>query len=201
MEEAEIGEVGIDKVGERAAEGVKEGTSQASWLRWLALSTALFAVLAAIASLQSGRLANEALLRMNEATLKQAQASDQWSYYQAKGIKMTSRQVEMDLLVSTRDSANLISEVRDEATRYKSEQEEIRKEAEKLEREQKGLQEKSTVNLEHHHLFAYVVTLLQVSIGLSAVAAIVERRSIWYLALLAGSGGIVLLAHAFLQLH
>src|SRR5216683_4203267 len=98
MEETEIGEVGVDKLNEKAYERARETKFRAPWLQWLALSTALFAVLAAIASLKSGQLANESLLRMNEAALKQAQASDAWSYYQAKGIKQITREVEVDLL-------------------------------------------------------------------------------------------------------
>src|SRR5260370_8105838 len=80
----EMGGGGIDKGHGRAHEEAREGKQRAPWLQWLALSTALFAVLAAIASLKSGELANESLLRMNEATLKQAQASDAWSYYRSE---------------------------------------------------------------------------------------------------------------------
>ena len=96
MEESEISEVGVDKLDEHTHEKAKETRHRIPWLQWLALSTALFAVLAAIASLKSGQLANESLLLMNEATLKQAQASDSWSYYQAKGIKQVIREAELD---------------------------------------------------------------------------------------------------------
>src|SRR5216684_6910144 len=107
MEEAEIGEVGVDKLHEQAHEKAKEKKDRAPWLQWLALSTALFAVLAAIASLKSGQLANESLLRMNEATLKQAQASDAWSYYQAKGVKQVTRESELDVLSASRAPAEV----------------------------------------------------------------------------------------------
>jgi len=56
-------------------------------LRTIALTTALFAALAAIASLEAGGTVNEALALKTEATQLQAEASDQWSYYQAKGLK------------------------------------------------------------------------------------------------------------------
>jgi uncharacterized membrane protein YcjF (UPF0283 family) len=122
MEETEIGEVGVDRLNEQTHEKVREGRHQAPWLQWLALSTALFAVLAAIASLKSGQLANDSLLRMNEATLKQAQASDAWSYYQAKGIKQVTREAEADVLKFSRAPEDVITRVRAEADRYKSEQ-------------------------------------------------------------------------------
>src|ERR1700737_3779802 len=129
MEEAEIGELGVDKLNEETHEKAREKRQQAPWLQWLALSTALFAVLAAIASLKSGQLANDSLLRMNEATLKQAQASDAWSYYQAKGIKQVTREAEVDVLNAARAPADAITRVRTEVDRYKSEQEDIQKEA------------------------------------------------------------------------
>src|SRR5881227_507877 len=56
-------------------------------LKRIALSTALFAALAAIAALKAGATVNEALVLKTEATRLQAEASDQWAYYQAKGIK------------------------------------------------------------------------------------------------------------------
>ena len=56
----------------------------------MALSTAILAVLAAIASLLSGEHANEAMMN-------QIEASSQWSYYQAKSIKSSVVDVKMAL--------------------------------------------------------------------------------------------------------
>src|SRR5258705_13639770 len=58
-----------------------------SFLRWISLTTALLAALAAIAALRAGATVNEALVLKTEATRYQAEASDQWAYYQAKGVK------------------------------------------------------------------------------------------------------------------
>ena len=100
MEESEIGEVGVDKLAEQAHEKARKQGARVPWLRGLALSTALFAVAAAIASLEAGRYASEALLRMNEATLRQAQAADAWAYYQAKGVKQVTRDAAASILTS-----------------------------------------------------------------------------------------------------
>jgi hypothetical protein len=193
MEKSEIGEVGVDKLSERAHEKAKEKGVHARWLKWLALSTALFAVLAAIASLKSSQLANESLLSMNEATLIQAQASDAWSYYQAKGNKQVTREAEVEVLTVSHASQDLIANARAEADRYKSEQEDVQKEARKLEQEQKELVEKSRRDLEHHHRVVYAITMLQVTIGLSAIAALIEHRGVWFIALIGGLAGIGLL--------
>jgi hypothetical protein len=199
MEEVEIGEVGVDKVGDEAREHAKERGVHVGWMRWLALSTAVFAVLAAIASLESGKLANDSLLRMNESTLKQAQAADEWAYYQAKGIKEVTREAEAEILTASHSPAEAITQSRSDAARYKTEQDAIQEKARHLEEEQKDLQEKSRAALERHHTFAYVVTLLQVAIGLSAIAALAERRGVWLLALLAGAVGIVFMVTGFLH--
>src|SRR4051812_39369580 len=71
---------------ERAEEAGEERASP-KWTLQLSLSTAIVAVMAAIASLQAGSFANRAMLAKNEAVLNQAQVSDEWAYYQAKGIK------------------------------------------------------------------------------------------------------------------
>src|ERR1700753_3876876 len=80
-------EVDTDKLREAIDEEIeKEG---GALLRTIALTTALFAAVAAIASLQAGGTVNEALVLKTEAAVLQAKASDQWAYYQAKGIKAT----------------------------------------------------------------------------------------------------------------
>src|SRR5258708_33419234 len=56
-------------------------------LRNIALTTALLAALGAVAALRAGATVNEALVLKTEAGRSQAEASDQWAYYQAKGIK------------------------------------------------------------------------------------------------------------------
>src|SRR6266852_1603780 len=58
-------------------------------LRNIALTTAMLAALGAVAALRAGDTVNEALVLKTEAGRLQAEASDQWAYYQAKGIKAT----------------------------------------------------------------------------------------------------------------
>ena len=50
-----------------------------AFLRRIALTTALLAAFAAVASLEAGATVNEALLLQTEATRDQAEASDQWA--------------------------------------------------------------------------------------------------------------------------
>src|SRR5437762_5698886 len=68
-----------------------------TWISWVALSTAILAVLAAIAGLLSGKHANEAMM-------SQIQASDQWGYYQAKSIKASVLDAKIALSTAPNES-------------------------------------------------------------------------------------------------
>lgn len=172
MEEAEIGEVGVDKQAEAAHEKAQEEKHRAPWLRGLAVSSACFAVIAAIASLKSGHAANEALL-------EQSRATDQWAYFQAKGNKSATRSAEAEILAELHAPPERIAAVRADVDKYGHEQDEIRDEAKRLEQE-------SRENLSRHEWFASIVTLLQVAIGLSAIGALIESRRVWLVSLAAG---------------
>src|SRR3989442_131860 len=86
----ETPEVETDKLREAVQEEL--GREGGSFLRRIALTTAVLAAIAAIAALQAGSTANEALVLKTEAARLQAEASDQWAYYQAKGIKLAVAQ-------------------------------------------------------------------------------------------------------------
>lgn len=68
----------IEKHQQRVAGDAGRESHRARWLDSLAISTALFAVLGAVAALQAGAYANEALFTANKAVLQQARAVDAW---------------------------------------------------------------------------------------------------------------------------
>ena len=199
MEEIEIPQVGVDSAAEHAHEKSHHMGHQVPWLRWLALTTAILAVLAAVASLKSGHYANEALSAMTESTLKQAQASDQWELYQAKGVKMAVREVEAEMLEAQGKSPEIVKLCREKVTKYTDEQKEISNEAKAKETERDEKLKEADKFFEVHHHFAYSVTLLQVAIGLCAMAAIIERKEIYLFGLAVGLGGFVLFFMALFQ--
>ena len=84
-----------------------------TWISWVALSTAILAVLAAIAGLLSGQHANEAMMN-------QIEASDQWNYYQAKSIKASVLDAKMSL-AGVHDESD-----QSNRDRYEKEQEKIK---------------------------------------------------------------------------
>lgn len=169
-----------------------ESESSAGWLRYLSLTTAIIAVFAAIASLQSGAYSNDALLEKNEALLAQSKASDQWAYYQAKGIKGALANSQAEAL--TESQPNKASKFAEESNRYKAEQKEIQTKAKELEEDVEHHNKRSEELLEAHHRCAMGVTFFQVSIALGAIAALQRRRYLWFLGLAAGFSGLILTA-------
>ena len=164
-------------------------------LRTIALTTALFAALAAIASLEAGGTVNEALALKTEATQLQAQASDQWAYYQAKGLKaaVADAQKNIWLALDKTPPADLATN----AARYLDDQKTSREKAEALEHERDAKTDESNALMHRHHYFADAVALLQVAIALGAIAALTRRRAAWVGSAILGVIGCGLFGFAF----
>jgi len=144
------------------------------WISGVALSTAILAVLAAIAGLLSGMHANEAMM-------SQIESSDQWSYYQAKSIKASVLDAKIALANSPNEAD---SQKRD---RYEKEQEEIKSEAEAKQAEAKS-------HFHQHEVLARGVTMFQIAIAIAAISALTKKRRFWIVSMLFGIAGTVFLA-------
>jgi hypothetical protein len=164
--------------------------SGAGLLRVIALCTAVIAAITAVVSLHAGSTINEALMLQSEATQLQARASDQWAYYQAKGIKGAIASSSVVAYASAgRSAPDSLSKL---VARYAQEQIAVQTEARKLETERDARSAQAAELLEKHHRYAFAVALLQVAIALGAVAALTRQRAALGLAILAGCGGAVL---------
>jgi Domain of unknown function (DUF4337) len=173
MEEAEVPMEQLHEEVHHSAEHSGE-----RWISWVALSTAILAVLAAIAGLLSGKNANEAMM-------SQIEAADQWNYYQAKGIKSAVLGVKMTLATAVDETDRAKSE------RYEKEQEEIKVEAEHKQTDAK-------VNFHRHEVYARGVTMFQIAIAVAAISALTRKRAFWVVGLLFGVVGGVFLVLGYL---
>src|SRR6266700_3516454 len=88
MERVEEADVPLEHLHEHVHHSAEHGGE--AGISWVAQSTAMMAVIAAITGLLSGKHANEAMMN-------QIEASDQWSYYQAKSIKAALLDAKMSL--------------------------------------------------------------------------------------------------------
>jgi hypothetical protein len=157
-------------------------------LKTIAVTTAIFAAIAAVAALKAGGTANEALMLQTEATRLQAEASDQWAYYQAKGIKGAVQEAARTSWLAIGKDAP--AQYGDAEKKYKKEQEEISKAAKEKEHARDEKVAEAAHLLHKHHGFANSVALFQVAIALGAVAALSRNRWIWYASLLLGLSGV-----------
>jgi Domain of unknown function (DUF4337) len=172
MEEAEVP---LEDLNEHIQHKAEHG---ASWISWVALSTAILAVLAAITGLLSGA-------RVNEAMMNQIEASDKWAYYQAKGIKASILDAKMSLSGQSNEQDHA------KAERYQEEQNEIQKEAKEKETE-------ARTNFHEHEIFSRGVTMFQIAIAVAAISALTAKRRFWFVSLAFGAAGCVFLVLGFL---
>ena len=145
------------------------------WVAKVAVSAAILAVVAAISALLAGHHANEAML-------EQMQATDQWAFYQAKGIKAAVMQSKIEMLTALGKEAIPADQAK--ISKYEGEQKQI---------EEKGheLEHSSEHHMELHTQFARAVTIFQIAIALAAISVLAKRPKLWWLSLGAGAAGLV----------
>jgi len=165
------------------------------WLNYLALTTVIFAVCATLSTLKGGGFGSRAIM-------SQAQASDQWSYYQAKSIKgyvydLQREKFEMDLKTTKGASHALIAEYgkkidgyAQKIKKYDDEKAEIMKKAQDLEAVRDDAQK-------HSGAFGLAAMFLQIAILLSSIAALMKRKLFWFLGMAAGCFGLVYFFNGF----
>jgi hypothetical protein len=174
MEEAEVP---LEQLHEEIYHRAEHGGER--WISWVALSTAVLAVLAAIAGLLSGN-------RANEAMMSQIESSDKWAFYQAKGIKAAVLDAKMSLGRSVNDPD------RERAAKYALEQSEIQKEAQQKQKE-------AEEDFHQHEVFARGVTMFQIAIAIAAISALTKRQRYWIVSMILGAAGCIFLALGFVQ--
>ena len=164
-----------------------------TWTKWVALSTTLLAVCAAFATLKGGSFSTKTQL----ATVS---ASNKWSYFQSKSLKETARDTESTIIKVIEASATspeakaiarkAIEKADDEIKRYKTEKAEIMKEAQFLDAEAAYSQARGGN-------FGLAIMFLQIAIMLSAISALMKKKSFWIVGLCAGSIGVGFLSYAW----
>lgn len=187
-------EVDLDAVREHVHEAAEHESGH--FMRVVALTTAVLAALAAIASLQAGATVNEALVLKTEATQLQSQASDQWAYYQAKGVKAAVAAASSSAwqAAGKQPPAALAAAT----TKYVTQQSAISRVARKLEQERDARSAEADQLLRRHHAFANAVALFQVAIALGAVTALTRSQPVFLGSLALGAAGLALFAWQYL---
>jgi hypothetical protein len=185
----------IDRVRESIDEAREEEREDRGFLRRVSVSTALIAVLAAVAALQAGSTINEALLEKNEAMAVRNEAFDLWAQYQAKGIKSALLKQQKQTLISLDHVPQPALD--QDIARYQKEQDEIAADARRRDEAGRRRSEEADHFTHRHHRYASSVALLQIAVALSAIAALSKNRALWGLSILVALFGAALFADGF----
>lgn len=171
-----------------------------SFSRRIALVTAVYAVVLAVASLGGNNA-------MKEMLLAQQEASNQWSYYQAKVIREhLNRGNKLVLELQLAEPSGLKGPERDkhEALARKFADEEKRMNADKKEIEPRAKAAEAARDLYQAKdpYFDYAEVLLQIAIVCSSVAILAGSRPMfWFSSLLAVLGSLLTVNGFFLLLR
>jgi hypothetical protein len=167
--------------------------------RRVALVTAVYAVVLAIASLGGSNA-------MKDMLLAQQQAADQWAFYQAKVIRehlYRAQRLALEAQVAGPSSVRgpererlgaLARTFAEEERRYGVEKKDIERDARRLERER-------DVNRDRDPYFDYAEVLLQIAIVSSSVSILASARPMFLFSLALAFLGALCAANGFLLVH
>jgi Domain of unknown function (DUF4337) len=158
----------------------------------VSLTISILAVLVAIATLFGHRAHTEELLL-------QAQATDQWAFYQAKNIRSHEMQGMVDLLgvVTTLDKEKteaLREKYEKEAKRYEGDKEEISEKAKEQEKERDLLRKRA----DH---FDAGEGILEIALVICSLTLLTNRKTFWYAGISIGSLGFIVVIFGLLVRH
>ena len=156
----------------------------------VSMTMSILAVLVAVATLFGHRAHTEELLL-------QAQATDQWAYYQAKNIRLHEMQSMVDLLnvVTTQDKEKtelLREKYQKEVQRYTSDKDTISDKAKEQEHERDLLRAKAD-------RFDAGEGILEIALVICSLTLLTDKKFFWYAAMLIGAVGIAASVSGFLH--
>jgi leucyl aminopeptidase (aminopeptidase T) len=154
----------------------------------VAIFSAVLATVGAIVSFFGGDTQNNAMLYKNEAVLERAEATDQWTFYQAKSMKQNMAEI----AAANATDPRVAEKYRAEAKRYDAEKKEVMAEARKHEAAYKQWNEKSERALHPHHYLALSMTMLQIAIALASITVLTQKRWLLTAAAVSAIGGAAL---------
>jgi hypothetical protein len=171
---------------DRAAQ--KEKEQREAWTKYTAVSLVFIAVLAAVATQWSGKYSGKVLVELNNSTYKQAQASDQWSYYQAKSIKQNLYEAMGEVagkssVTNGEHDAQALAAFNAKVAKYEAEKAQIKKEAEQLEKQRNESRAVATSASEHGGGMGLAIAIFQISIALASICMVTKKRPLWYVSL------------------
>ena len=166
---------------------------QEKWMRGVAITTTVLAVMTSIVSAQSNNCtASTQLLTTQEAM--------EWQYFQAKSLRLQFIEVQKGIL-RTQQLANPEEAGREGISplmkAYNEENFIVETKKNEIEARAKALGKKKTIVAKQGFNFMIAVVFFQIAIMLSSVSALLHRKALWIVGLLFGCVAIVFFANGF----
>jgi hypothetical protein len=166
------------------------------WLNYLALTTVILAVCATLSTFKGGGYSTRSVMA-------QSQASDQWAYFQSKGVKeylytLQKEQLELELQTLPKGSPAVVKGTYEtKVAEYGAKLEKYRTEKAEIEKNARGLEATRDDAQRHSRAFGIAVIYLQISILLCSIAGLMKKKPMWYLGMAGGLVGLVFFADGF----
>ena len=177
----------------------KDKEKRDGWTKFVSLSMICLAVLAAVATQRGAGYSSATMKQLNEATFNQAQASDQWAFYQAKGIKQSIYEQERDRLNAlAAPEPKTLAAITSRIDRYEKEKKDISTEAHKFEGKRDEARTAATRAADASREMGLATTIFQIAIALGGVCLVVKKRWLWHSSLIAGTLAAVQMARVLL---
>ena len=178
----------------------KDKEKRDAWTKYVSLSMIFLAVLTAIATQKGAGYSSTIIKQLNEATFNQTKASDQWAYYQAKGIKQSLCELERDRLTNAGSAADAkeLAGLSAKIARYDSEKKEITSEAKTLESKRDEARELATKASNLGRNMGLATTIFHIAIAMGGVCLVVKKRWLWASSLFLGVAAAILMVRILL---
>jgi Domain of unknown function (DUF4337) len=188
QEISELKQFVADLKADRAA--AKEKERKEAWTKYVSLTIVIIAVIAAIAAQWSGKYGGR-------VQISQAQASDQWAFYQSKSIKQHLFEVSRTQLAKSANAndpevAKEQKKFEDTVARYEREKAEIKAKAEGLENVRDDAGRRGA-------RMGLACSLLSVSIAMASICTVTKRKPLWFIAIALAAVGVFEMVTAWLM--
>jgi Domain of unknown function (DUF4337) len=165
----------------------KDKEKRDSWTKYVSLWMICLAVLAALATQKGAGFSSATMKQLNEATFNQALASDQWAFFQAKGIKQSLYERELDHVARGQIDTALATKIH----KYDAEKKEISNLAKSLEAKRDTARIEATRTADKSRQLGLATTLFQIAIALGAVCMVVKKKLLWFASMAPGAAAAV----------
>jgi hypothetical protein len=184
----ELKEFIVDLKADRTAAKQKEKAE--AWTKYVSLTIVIIAVIAAVASQMSGKYGSR-------VQINQLQASDQWSYYEAKSIK---EHLDESALVQLQQSGNTnlpavaahIKKLAANLVKYDADKADIQAKA-------KDFEKKRDEASARGGRMGLAVSILSVAIATASICTVTKKKPLWFVAMIMAAMAVAEMLAAWLS--